>query len=142
MECWRYWGLLTRHHKKMREEMELEEKRRRDTLLTQSRAIFFGLQHTQDIPPTKQEATRKKPDWGKIERARKQRLDGLETYMTALSCHYEFEKYMGWVPLYEPPPDAPQKTADTVRDEVREREQRMIEHLRSLAAETGNAELN
>lgn len=133
MECWRFWGLLTRHHILVREEAELEEKRRRDTLLTQSRAIFFGLQHNQDIPPSREDIQRQKkgkdPDWGKLSKARQQRLQGLEVYMTALSCHYEFERYMGWMPLFDAPPEPVVKSAQTIKDEVAERERRMIEYL-------------
>lgn len=62
----------------------------------QARTLYHGLTSNGDLPPTKAEHEgKKKPSWGKIEQARKQRIKHDEEWMEALSDPRRFGVLMG-----------------------------------------------
>lgn len=110
--------------------------------MMEARSVFFGLQNSQDLPPLPSEQ-KKKPNEGKIKKARQQMIDAQEQYMKAISHPYYFEEYMGLGHAYEPPEAPEEKSSQEFREqrrtEVEARERRFSAALRSVAEVSGNA---
>lgn len=154
MPAARLWRRITRHHARKRKEAIDENKRWVVTQLNVSRAITYGLQANDELPPTRAEHEQKKPNWGKIEKVREQKLEFMERHHKALSHPYYFEEYMGLANadgvghVFEKPAEEAQpvhhmartkEQLEKVRVEAREREQRIIANLMKYAEATGNA---
>jgi hypothetical protein len=147
----RFWSRLTRTWKRKSEARRQEQQKWVVEQLINAKSVYLGLQANQEVPPTKKEATRKKPDWRKVEDARKQMLRMIEMHQEALSHPYLFEEYMGLAHVFDKPeglqvthgPRARNKISKQPAKEVlHAREERIMAKLEKYAVATGNAELN
>jgi hypothetical protein len=111
------------------------------SLLTTARAIFFGLQANSDLPPTKAEANRKKPDWSKIEKARKSMMRMMEDYQKALSHPYHFAKHMGLVPAFDKPETEVTPERLRTRKDIEDMRSRMMQRLTAMKEKHGNVDM-
>lgn len=137
LEFERFDGLVKLVSRKRREGLENDRRNEQVTLLTISRAIFFGLQANSDLPPSKAEAKRKKPDWSKIEKARRQMLNFVEDWQKAISHPWHFAKYMGLVPAFDKPEDEVQSARLRSRKDINDMRERMTKKLLALKEKRG-----
>ncbi len=89
----------------MQGEAENEQKKWVIWQLNLTRGITFALQASQDLPPTKEEHNKKKPNWTKIGKARKELLSFMEAHQKGISHPFFFEEYMGLGHVFDAPPE-------------------------------------
>jgi hypothetical protein len=130
-------GLVKLVSKRRVENAENERKNDQAGHMTIARAIFFGLQANSDLPPTKAEANRKKPNWPKIDKARRQMMRMMEDYQKALSHPYHFAKHMGLVPAYAPPETEVDTGRLRTRQDIEDMRERMKAKLLALKEKRG-----
>ena len=145
MPAARLWRRIVRHGERKREEAELESKKWIMELMSHARCVTYALEANQELPPTKEEHNKKKPDWGKIHKAREERLEFMKRHHMGISHPYFFEEYMGFASperghLFDPPTDEvlrqadPKSRIEQQREEARARESRILEKLKAIAA--------
>jgi hypothetical protein len=131
-------GLVKLVLKRRREALEGERREGQLNHLVNSRAIFFGLQANSDIPPSKAEANRKKPNWPKIEQARRRMMNMMEDYQKALSHPWHFARYMGLVPAFDKPEEEVGQPARLkTRKDIEDMRERMTKKLLALKEKRG-----
>jgi hypothetical protein len=135
-------GRLERIHERWKVEAERESKEFVVSQLMNARSVFFGLQNTQDLPTLPSEQ-KKKPQEGKIKKARDQMQAAQEAYMKAISHPYWFEEYNGLGHVYDPPTEPEERDSQEFREQRKQeaaaREQRFASALRAAAEASGNA---
>jgi hypothetical protein len=139
----RFHGKVTLLLKLRREEQEAEEKRWRIGLLVQSRSISFGLQANSELPPSKAEANQKKPDWTKIEQARREMMKFMEAHQKALSHPWYFEEYMGLGHIFDKPEvEVAEPIRLKTRADIDAMKERLIAKLKMVRETQGNIDLS
>lgn len=116
MPAWLLWQRIRRLATRKHEEQDAEHKKWVIEQLNLARAVTFALEANTEIPPTRQEAQAKKPDWGKIEQARKQVISRRERHFEGISSAYHYEEYMGLPHSFPPPEPERLKTSSEIRD--------------------------
>jgi len=111
------------------QKQRLEEEHRNNILHSWllGRSFDLALQANQDLPPTKKEATRKKPDWPKVEKARKDAEEFIKDYRRHYSHPHLYEKYMGLNPVFDEPEQPPSVDMKVITKEQREARKREIQ---------------
>jgi hypothetical protein len=104
MPAWRLWERIQRFHKQERVKDEEEHKKWILMQLNFARSVTYGLQASQELPPEKPKSKNEKPDWPKINKARKQMEAFIEHHHKGISHPYYFEEYMGLPHAFEKPP--------------------------------------
>jgi hypothetical protein len=130
-------GFVRLISKKRIETFENERKNDQVGHMTVAKAVFFGLQANADLPPTKAEANRKKPNWPKIEKARRQMINMMEDYQKALSHPHYFAKHMGLIPAFAVPENEVQTTRLRTRQDIEDMRERMTKKLLALKERRG-----
>lgn len=109
----------------------MEDEHRNNVLLAWllGRSFDLALQANEDLPPTREEAQRKHPNWGKSEKARKDAEEFIKAYRHHYSHPYLYEKYMGLNPVFDEPSGAETPATDmkVVTKEHREARRREIQ---------------
>ncbi len=111
MPAWRLWERIQRFHKQERVKDEEEHKKWVLMQLNFARSVTYALQANADLPPTKEQSNQKKPNWTKINKARKQMEAFVEQHHKGLSHPFHFEEYMGLPHAFEAPPAPKVKTS-------------------------------
>lgn len=108
MPFWRFWKRRERLADRLRD----EEKRWMLGQWMQARTLYHALTADSDLPPTKREHEgKKKTDWGKVERARQQRMKHDKEWMEALSDPKRFGALMGMPGILGEPEEEPKPKA-------------------------------
>ena len=123
--------------KSRRQRQENEERNRQAELLITARSIFFGLQANSDLPPSKADSKRKKPDWPRIEKARRAMMNMMDNYQKALGNPYDFAKYMGLPPIWDKPEGEIAPARLKTRKDVESMKERMISNLTRIRDQYG-----
>ena len=108
----RFWNRLKRLGERREAELKAEEERWMLGQWMQARTLYHGLTLYSEMPPTKaQHEGKEKPDWNRIDKARKQREEHDERWANALADPKHFGKFMGMPQILGEPPE-PEKPED------------------------------
>jgi hypothetical protein len=91
------------------------------------------------LPPTKKEATAKKPNWGKVEQARAQMLKMMEAHQRGISHPWYFEQYMGLPHVFDKPEELTQ--LEEKRAVAQKADTNVLSMLDRLEAKHGNVDI-
>lgn len=140
------WRRIVRCGKKLREEADADHKKWVIELLSHARCATYALRANADLPPTREEAKKKKPNWAKVEKARDQMLKFMQAHDKGLSHPYHFESYMGLPHAFDAPPPETVKTSKQYREEEKQQvsamEGRLVGILDRMIEKHGDAPID
>lgn len=150
------WDRITRTSKKNREKFEGEQRLSVVELLMQARSLTFGLQASNDPPPTWQDLQNQKKQKGprqeQVNKARRAYEKMIERHQEGLSSPYHFMQYMGLASpdgkgqLFEKPAADKVKTSKEFRHQRKQQvegiKQRMIGRLDRFIEKHGDTPID
>jgi hypothetical protein len=142
MPAWLLWQRITRTAEKQKADAEAKHKERIFDAWLMSKNFGNALQANSDLPPTKEEAKRKKPNWTKIEKVRRDLEAFMGRYQEGNAHPHFYEKFIGLQPSYDPPKHYTKKGSKEHREQrkqqIAEMEARLIRDFRKMAEVHGN----